>query len=280
MWGYICVIFWKWPRNSVPSLYVRVYRCFCVLCNFFRVFPHYMWGYISCGDAREDGRGVPSLYVRVYRTFAYIPFWSSSSLIICEGISFTQFVLLRWYMFPHYMWGYIVKDYLTKGQQSVPSLYVRVYRLAAFFYSLSICSLIICEGISIFRILDSFPGLFPHYMWGYIDDSGNDGVYQGVPSLYVRVYRIKCTIKRTSAGSLIICEGISNGAWVSLKKEMFPHYMWGYIGKQILHKWNQGVPSLYVRVYRTKPDSPATPVCSLIICEGISLSTQTKAPSL
>ena len=99
---------WKWTYIEVPSLYVRVYRghngytwcrlCSLIICEgisprFFRLvrcvsFPHYMWGYIDNYALYIQAKTVPSLYVRVYHIMPHTHTRGSSSLIICEGISF------------------------------------------------------------------------------------------------------------------------------------------------------------------------------------------------
>ena len=107
-------------------------------------------------------------------------------------------------------------------------------------------------------------------MWGYIDDSGNDGVYQDFPSLYVRVYREKPGFGCSSVVSLTICEGISIPGWFPDHTDTFPHYMWGYIDFKYGFARGRTVPSLYVRVYRSSIAWGVLILGSLIICEGIS----------
>ena len=135
----------------------------------------------------------------------------------------------KYWVFPHYMWGYIAPFFPARLLCVVPSLYVRVYLRSATSFHLHTCSLIICEGIS--RLSESIKTktAFPHYMWGYIGAAfeGYDG--QPVPSLYVRVYRYVFACPVPVNSSLIICEGISytSGKWFHYR--LFPHYMWGYI---------------------------------------------------
>ena len=132
------------------------------------------------------------------------------------------------------------------------------------------CSLIICEGISEKRKRKKWRGGFPHYMWGYIgtDFELHADVY--VPSLYVRVYRIMHHFSSLEASSLIICEGISNNHYWNWTGNLFPHYMWGYIGFVPCKIFLPGVPSLYVRVYHCSSRAASSSRRSLIICEGIS----------
>ena len=128
MWGYIPFSELYHIFNPVPSLYVMVYRLkklvgtrserSIIICegisqewvkpkmNF--LFPHYMWGYISSASLFSFISFVPSLYVRVYHLGAGLTTESRRSLIICEGISNLVFNASNCFVFPHYMWGYIV----------------------------------------------------------------------------------------------------------------------------------------------------------------------------
>ena len=169
------------------------------------------------------------------------------------------------------MWGYIDSFFEQVGRGYVPSLYVRVYRGGIIRLSLPDCSLIICEGISLIFSPDSFFFGFPHYMWGYIDLSREIPELTTVPSLYVRVYRNTFKRRQRCCRSLIICEGISDIGRMWEICWTFPHYMWGYIGLSLLQLQTNKVPSLYVRVYRERDETPEPPRSSLIICEGISL---------
>ena len=172
-------------------------------------FPHYMWGYIGLKKITRFLTHVPSLYVRVYRAkFIQFPI-HRRSLIICEGIS--SLLDLSWNsaMFPHYMWGYIGLSVQEQKRLSVPSLYVRVYRELKPVWKNGQSSLIICEGISWWHYSFKPTGLFPHYMWGYIDLSREIPELTTVPSLYVRVYRNTFKRRQRCCRSLIICEGIS-----------------------------------------------------------------------
>ena len=111
---------------------------------------------------------------------------------------------------------------------------------------------------------------FPHYMWGYIPFSELYHIFNPVPSLYVRVYRLKKLVGTRSERSIIICEGISQ-EWVKPKMNfLFPHYMWGYISSASLFSFISFVPSLYVRVYHLGAGLTTESRRSLIICEGIS----------
>ena len=174
------------------------------------------------------------------------------------------------FSFPHYMWGYIGHWKNVRNLLNVPSLYVRVYRAFSIAITDQQSSLIICEGISRARRDARTAEEFPHYMWGYIPFSELYHIFNPVPSLYVRVYRLKKLVGTRSERSIIICEGISQ-EWVKPKMNfLFPHYMWGYISSASLFSFISFVPSLYVRVYRTSFSTLQTVSCSLIICEGIS----------
>ena len=151
------------------------------------------------------------------------------SLTICEGISRCRRHRHMRIPFPHYMWGYIARLANAFAFCTFPSLYVRVYRYITGETRRKYISLTICEGISCRAISVVVISSFHHYMWGYIDDSGNDGVYQDFPSLYVRVYREKPGFGCSSVVSLTICEGISIPGWFPDHTDTFPHYMWGYI---------------------------------------------------
>ena len=168
------------------------------------------------------------------------------------------------------MWGYIHSATHARARAQVPSLYVRVYRYRRPTGRRKRSSLIICEGIS--RIIGRKGQIaaFPHYMWGYIDSSAFLQSFSQVPSLYVRVYRQRKRQERREPSSLIICEGISAQWGNCLKKRLFPHYMWGYIGSTINGFAALDVPSLYVRVYRERGWKRKVVERSLIICEGIS----------
>ncbi len=73
--------------------------------------------------------------------------------------------------------------------------------------------------------------------------------------------------------SLIICEGISVDLTRNTEIPVFPHYMWGYIGRSSTSTAKRCVPSLYVRVYRRYYVMAIKHDGSLIICEGISYAT-------
>ena len=94
--------------------------------------------------------------------------------------------------------------------------------------------------------------------------------YWVVPSLYVRVYRCYCPEPVRIAGSLIICEGISERETTWSGSGKFPHYMWGYIVLRTQNAPFMKVPSLYVRVYHQHGKLLKSLKCSLIICEDIS----------
>ena len=109
-------------------------------------------------------------------------------------------------------------------------------------------------------------------MWGYIVMNFSEMCGNMVPSLYVRVYRRSRKTWCKLESSLIICEGISPGEYRINQGISFPHYMWGYIGHIGEKRLHAVVPSLYVRVYRRESGKIPSGTCSLIICEGISVS--------
>ena len=168
-----------------------------------------MWGYIADLTTGKCHFPVPSLYVRVYRCKKWKNSRKISSLIICEGISPNDSTRGFFAPFPHYMWGYIGTWCTFQWKEQVPSLYVRVYRMQVTFRLQTSCSLIICEGISFAFTFIRYINEFPHYMWGYIATAKPSRARVRVPSLYVRVYRIRLRRPRWWASSLIICEGIS-----------------------------------------------------------------------
>ena len=135
----------------------------------------------------------------------------------------------KYWVFPHYTWGYIGLFTDNGRRTPVPSLYVRVYRhtMAVKFYDER--SLTIREGISrrSKRVLSK--SQFPHYTWGYIVVKNHECKSHHVPSLYVRVYRIYNSILTHKTRSLTIREGISNPNPRKLLLLPFPHYMWVYI---------------------------------------------------
>ena len=172
-------------------------------------FPHYMWGCIDSKSEQEQITGVPSLYVKVYRYYQVSRATISSSLIICEGVSGTNTGETRKWKFPHYMWGCIVASSISVSSSSVPSLYVRVYRMLYWGRNIITSSLIICEGVSVIGYWFRFSSR--------------------VPSLYVRVYHDNWMQDIQQESSLIICEGVSVLGWGSKRAGRFPHYMWGCI---------------------------------------------------
>ena len=178
----------------------------------------------------------------------------------------------KYWVFPHYTWGYIVQSLYMVLFWCVPSLYVRVYRIAVYAIAVSGCSLTIREGISEEGWMTKGRASFPHYTWGYIGRSDGNPMGRRVPSLYVRVYRKISTFQRIKTGSLTIREGISPYNLENNSSEMFPHYTWGYIVCFHTVKAVYIVPSLYVRVYHGGENMIERNVRSLTIREGISLS--------
>ena len=179
----------------------------------------------------------------------------------------------RYWVFPHYMWGYITAPKSKRRKKGVPSLYVRVYRHHQDRGENESRSLIICEGISGMGMQEIRVSSFPHYMWGYIVGCRFSPGFRYVPSLYVRVYRARVDFMRVSGCSLIICEGISPNCVKWSRLAWFPHYMWGYIDAKRHAFQKFSVPSLYVRVYRRESKNIRNSMSSLIICEGISLDS-------
>ena len=139
----------------------------------------------------------------------------------------------KYWVFPHYTWGYI--DFLRDEERRglVPSLYVRVYRFHKPTLTGVFGSLTIREGISSYcSICSYFIWLFPHYTWGYIPYGCRAPVRSPVPSLYVRVYRRFLRWLHQIESSLTIREGISEIRVKPGKQLLFPHYTWGYIAQR------------------------------------------------
>ena len=147
---------------------------------------------------------------------------------------------------------------------------MRVYRQNWWQDALSCCSLTVCEGISSTSAHRSTNCAFPHCMWGYINKSTEWWFFQGVPSLYVRVYRRTDGIHAGGRSSLTVCEGVSCLSPSVCSSLLFPHCMWGCIGVKGKPSLYYIVPSLYVRVYRLFTSSRACNNGSLTVCEGIS----------
>ena len=136
----------------------------------------------------------------------------------------------KYWVFPHYTWGYIVTQWQSNFMTNVPSLYVRVYREKGGYVLTVTCSLTIREGISECEKTMIISEPFPHYTWGYIDITNGRRTTTPVPSLYVRVYRTENEVLLLWDGSFTIREGISKRNAKKDAKIAFPHYMWGYIG--------------------------------------------------
>ena len=117
--------------------------------------------------------------------------------------------------------------------------------------------------------------LFPHCMWGYIVVVGIWLGRNWVPSLYVRVYRLLKTCYNWWRSSLTVCEGVS---WLEAEfiwEAEFPHCMWECIARAraLSVRACGSVPSLYVRVHHKPKNMIRKKSCSLIICEGVSITT-------
>ena len=176
-------------QQSVPSLYVRVYRPICS-------YSPYIHSSLTIRDGISGDSGsftsrisVPSLYVRVYHRVLCIRYADSCSLTIREGISMRTIKESYFRGFPHYTWGYIALSASLSRGARVPSLYVRVYRSIKIFLKLAQRSLTIREGISEEGAIIDLSEVFPHYTWGYIGLIEDYSQTVLVPSLYVRVYR-------------------------------------------------------------------------------------------
>ena len=180
-----------------------------------RAFPHYTWGYIGQLDFYLNINQVPSLYVRVYRHQRRGSLIRFRSLTIREGISRAR-GLKKFFPFPHYTWGYIDTVPLRRYLTGVPSLYVRVYRVAVSYFFNNSGSLTIREGISPDKVAKNRNAVFPHYTWGYIVYQHMNVSYYAVPSLYVRVYRSFRGLEFLMWRSLTIREGISPLACLAL----------------------------------------------------------------
>ena len=150
MWGCIVISDTEPFCDNVPSLYAN-----------------YMWGCITIKLNDTNYTKVPSLYVRVYHVnFIILDMWMSS-LIICEGVSWTITRARASRKFPHYTWGCIAGTDSKGWGRRVPSLYVRVY-LVDPNSDIDDGSLTIREGVSQKPCKLSRPGQFPHYAWEYI----------------------------------------------------------------------------------------------------------------
>ena len=233
--------------------------------------------------------------MRVYRRNRDISHSVKCFLTVCEGVSTLYRQRTQSRQFPHCMWGYIIRACCIYCIQCVPSLYVMVYRGHKCYRWRWLCSLTVCEGVSLVgvtllpqqrsltvcegvsRLYQAFKdnAPFPHCMWGYIVISDTEPFCDNVPSLYVRVYRECCWFIPGGRRSLIICEGISKVKEEVARNGRFPHYMWGYIEPNRPKGCYCWVPSLYVRVYREKVCNNSNTKSSLIICEGISSALRT-----
>ncbi len=192
MWGCIVISDTEPFCDNVPSLYAN-----------------YMWGCITIKLNDTNYTKVPSLYVRVYHVnFIILDMWMSS-LIICEGVSWTITRARASRKFPHYTWGCIGAAIFHRTPAAVPSLCVRVYRQGQQAGQTSSGSLTMREGVSSTVCIAYESGRFPHYAWGCIGHLGKAYAWQPVPSLCVRVYHRFAASVSLSWSSLIICEGIS-----------------------------------------------------------------------
>ena len=153
---------------------------------------------------------------------------------------------------------------------SVPSLYVRVYRVNWITVQTLNSSLTVCEGVSADSYKQDWPMRFPHCMWGCIESGNALFFLYIVPSLYVRVYRGVQMDGQEKKSSLTVCEGVSCLSPSVCSFLLFPHCMWGCIAKYKAQKEVKKVPSLYVRVYRRLYVSHMRADGSLTVCEGVS----------
>ena len=170
------------------------------------------------------------------------------------------------------MWGCIESEMLSFFCCNVPSLYVRVYRQCLCGFTIFLCSLTVCEGVSVTSLMYATRSRFPHCMWGCIVHILGGHRNHRVPSLYVSVYRTRGVFSRSNTGSLAVCEGVSQTAGRAETHTEFPHCMWGCIDNMLAISYNDIVPSLYVRVYRKKASGIRIVARSLTVCEGVSPS--------
>ena len=288
MWGCIKKYTVQEVSSLVPSLYVRVYRAGvvnvvhsgcsltvcegvssgCIIAIRLDMFPHCMWGCIACRSIALKTCFVPSLYVRVYRSWLSPADYFVRSLTVCEGVSEQKGGGGCVILFPHCMWGCIGRTGQLIMTRIVPSLYVRVYRAAVVENYISPGSLTVCEGVSDVGEKSTVCIAFPHCMWGCIESPGGYRQWAQVPSLYVRVYRLPKMIYQDFAGSLTVCEGVSQRRQTRAFNLPFPHCMWGCIGIILAAGSFRQVPSLYVRVYRPLCLHIAMLFGSLIVCEA------------
>ena len=210
-----------------------------------------MWGCIDMFSRGHLSIEVPSLYVRVYLLYLCGFEGLSCSLTVCEGVSVRHRLLLSGTPFPHCMWGCIGIINGNRRRICVPSLYVRVYLLAASRLSYAAGSLTVCEGVSRNKSGCRYIQQFPHCMWGCIIVEMLLIRFHTVPSLYVRVYQLcSCRVYQWPA---------------------FHHYTWWCIAVgKVLH-YEKDVPSLYVRVYHKSSNKSTRSCSSLTIREGISV---------
>lgn len=207
-WGCIALLERSATRQTVPSLYVRVYHIKPAISlagmssltiregvsekqddvKKSMQFPHYMWGCIDETAGDVENYSVPSLYVRVYRACLVRRLMCIRSLTIREGVSRRQIVWKTEAEFPHYTWGCIDELKIKLRVLFVSSLYVRVYHNAADGRVWQLRSLIIREGVSSGAGWICLTVRFPHYIWGCIDWKKTGHFTSIVPSLYVRVY--------------------------------------------------------------------------------------------
>ena len=230
-----------------------------------------MWGCIVYDVINIWQMPVPSLYVRVYRRVFGWSAGVSSSLTVCEGVSFWVYVKCWRILFPHCMWGCIAMTYILNPECLVPSLYVRVYRDNQEVQGGRERSLTVCEGVSAFPLSRGVFHMFPHCMWGCIAPRCHSLSLMLVPSLYVRVYRHPHQPTGRNARSLTVCEGVSHNNNNIVERYRFPHCMWGCIDTILSAPSSSQVPSLYVRVYRPTSQNHYKQSSSLTVCEGVSL---------
>ena len=168
-----------------------------------------MWGCIVKDNVVKAFNDVPSLYVRVYRKRFRRNKIKNCSLTIREGVSVEPLTLDVFTTFPHYTWGCIALLERSATRQTVPSLYVRVYRACLVRRLMCIRSLTIREGVSRRQIVGKTEVEFPHYTWGCIDELKIKLRVLFVSSLYVRVYHLFVLSAIGITGSLTIREGVS-----------------------------------------------------------------------
>ena len=165
MWGCIVPKSQNISFSGVPSLLCEGVSANIVVKTIRIEFPHCMWGCIAVTRCISKFGFVPSLYVRVYQSSVGICTCFCCSLTVCEGVSASKAEERAKAAFPHCMWGCIDWPYKHLFRNSVPSLYVRVYRYLFRDWVKRVSFLIICEGVSAASDAMDEAAAFPRCMW-------------------------------------------------------------------------------------------------------------------